>query len=253
MQNRTHFIISPEPRLLLMYPRVKGKTHWLILVFSALMFLLACGEKTISPDDNRLGLEYYPLETGQYRIYDVDEILYSISSFDTLQYQLRESVVNAFENAEGTTTYTIHREKRNNDQDQWELDSVWTARKTSTLAISVENNVSLIKMVFPINNGLSWDSNKFNQSGEKRFSYDLNLADTTLANEKMTDLVKVIQSEIEENIVNRDERYEIFAPNVGLIVKHGIRLSFCTVDCPVQKTIESGRFIQQTLFSYGKE
>lgn len=224
-----------------------------LIPFMAIWFLMACTEKTISPDDNRLGLEYYPLEIGQYRIYDVDEILYSISSFDTLQYQLRESVVDAFENAEGTTTYTIHRQKRDDEQAAWQLDSVWTARKTSTLAISVENNVSLIKMVFPIENDLSWDSNKFNQSGEKRFTYDLNVADTTLADQKHEGLVKVVQSEIEENIVNRDERYEIFAPNVGLIIKHGIRLSFCTVDCPAQKTIVAGRFIQQTLFSYGKE
>ena len=108
-------------------------------------------------------------------------------------------------------------------------------------------------MIFPIENNLEWDSNVLNAASQKIFIYNTNLADTTLAGESLADLVEVIQSDIEENIVNRDQRSEIYARNIGLVIKTGITLSFCTVDCPDQKTIESGRYIHQTLTSYGVE
>jgi hypothetical protein len=222
-------------------------------LFSMVFVLGACSEKNITLDQDRLGLEYFPLEVGQYRIYDVDEIIYNISSFDTLKYELRESVVDSFENSEGSTTYTIRREKRLNDQVAWDLDSVWSARKTNSIAISVENNISLVKMVFPVENGTSWDGNIFNSSGERLFTYDLNVAPITIGSDEFTDLVKVIQSDIPENIVNQDQRFEIYATGIGLVGKNGIMLTFCTVDCPDQKTIIAGRFIDQRLKSYGQE
>ena len=230
----------------------KSILHIFFFVLSAAL-LVSCSEKTISPDNNRLGLEYFPLETGQFRVYDVDEILYSISSFDTLKYQLKESVVSTFENAEDGITYTIHREKRNTDQETWKLDSVWSARKTNSIAVSVENNISFVKMVFPIKNDLRWDGNVLNSLAEKQYVYDMNLEKMTFSEQVFTDLVKVIQSDVEENIVNRDERYEIYAKEVGLVEKYGMSLMYCTVDCPSQKTIVSGRFIQQTLTSYGQD
>lgn len=233
---------------------MQNKSILHILFFGLIATLwISCSEKAISPDNNRLGLEYFPLEIGQYRIYDVDEILYSISSFDTLKYELKETVVSSFENAEGGTTYTIHREKRNTGQETWKLDSVWSARKTNALAVSVENNISFVKMVFPVKNDLRWDGNVMNSLAEKQYVYDMNLEKMTFSEQEFSDLVKVIQSDVEENIVNRDERHEIYAKEVGLVEKYGMSLMYCTVDCPSQKTIVSGRFIQQTLTSYGQE
>ncbi len=61
----------------------------------------------------------------------------------------------------------------------------------------------------------------------------------------------MIQSDVPENLVNRNQRQEIYAPGVGMIIKNSIILGFCTLDCPDEKTIESGRSIQLTLSSYG--
>jgi hypothetical protein len=108
-------------------------------------------------------------------------------------------------------------------------------------------------MVFPVENGTSWDGNIFNSSGERLFTYDLNVAPITIGSDEFTDLVKVIQSDIPENIVNQDQRFEIYATGIGLVGKNGIMLTFCTVDCPDQKTIIAGRFIDQRLKSYGQE
>jgi hypothetical protein len=234
---------------------IKIKTYLSLMWKVALVIFVlnCCSEKNITLDEDRLGLDYFPLEVGQYRVYDVYEILYNISSFDTLAYELRESVVNSFENSEVSTTYTINREKRLNDTELWKLDSVWTARKTKAIAVSIENNISLVKVVFPIEDKINWDANIFNSSGERLFTYDLNVEPMTIGNEEFSDLVKVIQSDILENIVNQDQRHEIYAKGIGLISKNGIMLTFCTVGCPDQKTIIAGRFIEQTLKFYGQE
>ena len=233
----------------------KGSTFrsYTILTLLSVLFYFSCSESTVTPDDSQLGLEYFPVEIGQFRVYDVDEIIYQISGNDTLNYELRESIVDSFENLEGALTYTVHREKKFDEVSGWQLDSVWTVRKNNTTLVSVENNVPIIKMVFPVENSTSWDSNQLNAGNQKLFFYNIDVEDMVVSADTLTDLVQVVQSEVDENIVNRDERFEIYAPNIGLIMKSGITLTFCTVDCPDQKTIVSGRFIDQVLTSYGSQ
>ena len=108
-------------------------------------------------------------------------------------------------------------------------------------------------MVFPIENGTTWDGNILNASAQKLYSYDLDIPDTTVMEMAFSKPVKVIQSNIPENVVNRDQRYELYAENAGMIVNYGITLEYCTVDCPDEKTIEAGRFIHMTLKAYGEE
>lgn len=223
-----------------------------------LILIIGCSESKIDPSNNQLGLEYFPLETGQFRIYDAQEILFTVLGSDTTNFQLKESVVDSFTNVENSFTYIIHRETRLNETEVWQLDSVWTARRTANFAIMVENNRSIVKLVFPIEHGTQWDGNELNGLNEKLFTYDLNIADTTLSENQFSNLSKVIQSDIPENIVNRDERYEIYAENVGLIIKNSINLEFCQskpdeTPCPATKSIESGRIFIATLTSYGKE
>ena len=60
--------------------QTKNRSYFLHIwtLFLMVFVLGACSEKNITLDQDRLGLEYFPLEVGQYRIYDVNEILYTI-------------------------------------------------------------------------------------------------------------------------------------------------------------------------------
>ena len=181
-----------------------------IYLFVWFGLLWSCDEATINPDENRLGLEYFPLETGRYSVYDVQEVNYSILGSDTSNYQLRQSVVDSFLNAENNFTYILNREVRTSDNEQWSLDSVWTARRSTSIGVVNENNVAFIKLVFPIENDLTWDGNKLNKNVSEQYRYDLELADTTVFNTEYKNVVRVIQSDVPENLVNRDERQEIY-------------------------------------------
>ncbi|MFT4535622.1 MAG: hypothetical protein ACI9P5_002991 [Saprospiraceae bacterium] len=217
------------------------------------LILLGCSESTIIPETTESDLHYFPVQTGQYRIYDVDEVIFTVLGSDTSHYELKESVVDSFVNTTNSISYIVNRETRLTTSEPWSLDSVWTARISNIQAVLVENNVNIIKLVFPIEQGLSWNGNELNSRNEKQFTYDLNVPDTTLFENQFSDGLRVVQSNIPENLINRDERFEIYAKGVGLIIKSTITLEFCQMDCPETKSIESGRIFKATLKEYGSE
>ncbi|MDN5210644.1 hypothetical protein QQ020_01255 [Fulvivirgaceae bacterium BMA12] len=218
----------------------------IIILFSS------CDTDTLEPNSSRLGFDFFPLEKGLFRTYDVEDIQYSVLSIDTLRYQLREQVVDSFLNQEDDYTYIIHRFSRVNENQSWGLDSVWTARQTPRQAISTENNVSFIKLIFPVNENAAWDGNALNvNQGDEYVIQDLFNPKTYKEKEVRT--VTVLQED-EEDLLIKDERKEIFAEHIGLAEKTFIKLEFCDdSDCFGQKVIERGRALRLVLIDYGKE
>jgi hypothetical protein len=226
--------------------------HKILFSFLAVI-LFGCSDSKINPIANESDLLYFPMQTGQFRIYEVDEILFTVLGSDTSHYELKETVVDSFLNSTNTITYVLNRETRSTSIVPRTFDSVWTARISDNFAVQVENNLSIVKLVFPVKQGLSWNGNELNSRTEKQFIYDLNVSDTNLFNNMWSDALKVIQSNVPENLINRDERFEIYAKGVGLIIKNSIDLEYCQKDCPATKSIESGRIFEATLKAYGIE
>ena len=224
-----------------------------VAVFLGIVLVLAsCDTDTLEPDASRLGFTFFPLEKGLYRVYDVEEIQYSVLSFDTTRYQLKEQVVDSFPNQANDYTYVIHRFSRPGESAPWGLDSVWTARQTPIQAISTENNVSFVKLVFPVNEDVTWNGNALNTKEDDDYVI-IDLFDVRTFNEQEFRTVTVLQGD-EEDLLVRDERKEIFGEHIGLVEKTFIKIEFCDdSDCFGQKVIERGRALQLTLIDHGKE
>ena len=224
------------------------------LVGFLLIFLLctSCDSDTLEPDASRLGYNFFPLEKGLFKVYDVEEIQYSVLGFDTTSYQLKELVADSFLNQTATYTYVIHRFSRPGENAPWGLDSVWTARQTPIQAITIENNISFVKLVFPVKEDVVWDGNVLNANETDEYVIrDLN--DTRTYNDVEVRTVSVLQGD-EEDLLIRDFREEIFAEHIGLVEKTFIQLAFCNdSECFGQKVIERGRALQLTLIDYGKD
>ena len=120
-------------------------------------FLLGCSEEPLPPQTERVGFDFFPLQTGLFRTYEVEQVEFSVITSDTSRFQLQEVVVDSFLNAENDYSYILHRLTRADEGSEWQLDSVWTTRRTSTLAVVVENNISIIKLVFPVAADKEWD------------------------------------------------------------------------------------------------
>ncbi len=224
--------------------------------------IAACESETLPPQNNRLGISYFPLEVGRYSDYQVETIEYSlISEPDTQQYQLREVVADSFPGQGGEVVYRLERLVRLEASQEWRLDSVWTARKSPQRIVVVENNVPIVKLVFPFRPGLEWDANALNS--RELDNYELRSTSPMLLEEINSPLdsnlfintLTVIQTESQDTIITNIQASETYAENLGLIYKKSLRLQYCASEpeCIGLGLLESGRIYRQTLIAYGKE
>lgn len=139
--------------------------RYLTLVALIYFLLAACtdGEQILENVDLDFGYDYFPLEVGDYVIYEVDSIIYdpqeSTVIVDTNSIQVREEVVDAFEGDDGQIFYKIERSERDSAGLTWQLTDVWSAHRTDRQAIRQEENLRFIKLLFPITGGSTWNAN----------------------------------------------------------------------------------------------
>ncbi len=231
---------------------MKGSINYAVIVLVVLSLLQSCSSDSIEPDTSRVGFDYFPLETGLFRIYDVEDITFSVLGNDTANFQLKEQVVDSFQNQNGDFTFILHRFSRADDSQPWGLDSVWTARRTPWQAIVVENNVPFIKLSFPIKLDSVWDGNALN-IGEKDEYFITELFGSITVNEQELVTIKVNQEE-QEDIIAKNTRNETYGKDVGLVAKNKVAIEFCNeTDCFGQQIIERGSSLKLTLIEFGKE
>lgn len=207
------------------------------------------------PDTTRVGFDFFPLQVGDFRVFEVEEITKTILfGYDTTRFQLKESLVDSFPGQGGDVIYLLHRSKRLSANDAWDLDSVWTTRRNQSQAVTVENNVPYIKMVFPIDENKIWDGNKLNSVDNDAYEMRNLFASFDTGLEVFEETLTVIQNEKLDSIDILDFRKEVYGLNIGLIYKSSSYLEFCDdIDCLGLKEIEQGRILKQTIIDYGKE
>ncbi len=222
----------------------------IVIVLSGLLLLISCHEQRVAKP-RALGKDFYPIEIGQYRIYDVEEIQYKLIGFDTIQYQLRETFFDSIVSLD-QVSYLIKRDRRDNHGDVWVSDSVWVATPTKHILSINENNIPFIKLTFPVKVGAEWDGNSLNSKGEGTYYYQ-SLSEAIIDSIAVEDHIRLIIEDIPRNIVNQDERSEIYARGIGLVQKKYLTLGFCAVNCTPLGEIQAGRFLNQILIEIGNE
>lgn len=228
-------------------------SRFIIAAFILSFLFSQCSNDEIEPDFDRVGFSFFPVKVGNWRVYEVNRSTFRIFG-DTLveNFQLREEIVDFFINSENDTTYILHRSKRLMDSDDFELDSVWSVRRTPNQAIVIENNAPIVKLGFPIKDGLSWDANVLNTMEEEIHEMDDLGFELTVGGITFTNTLRVIQSDVQDTIIRFDQRFDHYALNVGLIQSSGLILNYCsTIDCLGMGIVESGLNFEQELIDYG--
>ncbi len=239
---------------------MRMRFEYLFLVL--LIVISSCGSSNIEdaepPLDPDLGKSYFFLAPNKFREYDVYEIRYlAVDISDTLEYQLREEVREEF-TVNGISSRLIHRLVRDNSDQPWSLDSVWSARVERERAVSVENNLPLQKMIFPVDTTRRWDRNLFNSKEslvQKYLTFDEPF--TQGFNTFLNATVVEVSNQRSQNpdgidVTFRDLRTEVYADSIGLVRKEYEQLRFCTVGpCALQEIVQSGRYYRETLIAHG--
>ncbi len=199
------------------------------LIFPLLfLFIISCSdsEKVIPA----LGVDYFPLRTGDYAIYEVDETTILSSVKTVISYDLKVTVTDSSVNNQGEVTYILLREKRTMASGNWGNLDTWSARIVNNKAIQNEGNVTFVKLMFPPALNLNWDGNEYNNlvnNGELFYDGDNTpyfisewVQPITLSTGFSSDnSLTVVQNDYNDPITGIDERKEIYAREVGLIYK----------------------------------
>lgn len=249
------------------------KKQFFPFLFILSLVISSCGGSATSeiiPAINaEAGKSYFFLEEGKFREYEVYEIRYrAVGLSDTLAYQLREEVKESFM-SNGTRSNVIHRYTRVDENQEWSLDSVWSARVERDRAVSMENNVPIVKIIFPALEERTWDANLFNtrqedvfkvitfdpdQESENQTSFRVPVAGSAAS---FTEVL-VVEHETFEDLIDKDVRMEVYKDSVGLVYKEYETLKFCTSTtvCDYDENnpgefIVSGRYYREILTAHG--
>lgn len=227
---------------------------WAGALFAFALLLSSC-ERNAEPDLQQLGWEYFPVKLGQYYLYDVYRIDYNFASEnDTSTYEVKEVVADYYLNQQNDSVYIFRRYRRSTPEAQWLLDSAYQVQRTPQWIIQTANNRPVLKIAFPVGEGRTWNANLFNTATPDEyaiaevgqpFETDFSLYPTTL---------QVIQEEVEDKIVETNQRKEVYASGIGLVYKRTNIIKYCSTNsCLGQEIINSGQLLEIQLKETGTE
>lgn len=211
-----------------------------LILFSLILGLIACENSTVAPNEEILGLQFFPIDFQNVDRYEVKEINYNNDgTIDTTQYLLQDEwndsiAINGGVKLEGYR-YQI------NQSGQKSIVSTIVKTRTSNLAILKIGNSEEIKLSFPVTEGKTWNGTP-EEFEEDYFTIQQAFQSYELGDSTYENTVQIIQEDNQDSISNYDQRIEVYAANTGLIYRISSQIEFCRdTECLGLQEIEFGK------------
>ncbi|MBC5991816.1 hypothetical protein [Pontibacter cellulosilyticus] len=236
----------------------------LFCLLIAVAGIAGCETTYIEQDREALGLDYYPLEIGDFKVYKVVDIKYQNNIATKDSFEMREVVDTTFLDQTNTLNYKIVRSIKRYGQNEWVEDSVMTVVKSNEYVVLTKDNTKYVKFVFPVKEGKIWLGDAFNDRVVNELETDPYLRKepytyTALgepAEVKGTvypNTVTVVQGKPKNDILLLDDRKEIYAKGIGRVYRLFNRVVYCNnTSCPQDTGYKlNGHERHETLITYG--
>jgi hypothetical protein len=237
--------------------------------------LLSCNKQTTEDIAVDFGYQYFPLELGQTRTYQVDSILFdpdiSGTAIDSSTSFAREVIIDTIRSINGAVQYIIERSIRSDAGAPWQTTDIWTATRTEQQAFRTEENLRFLKLTFPIDDQNRWDPTLFfdntleitvaGETLEAFRNWEGRMQETgamvEILGQTYTDVIKTTLAD-DTNLIERRYVSEWYAPELGLIFSEKQILDTqCQVCCsldfelcdalPWRQKAEKGLIVRQQL------
>ena len=228
----------------------RGRMEFKKLSWISLVLVLACN----SSDPDPIIESYFPLDIGFYQIYQVEETRYlAFQPPQNYSYQLRSKILDRFTNTSGGTTHVIQRNIRPDEFADWEISETWSVRTENPYIIVNEGNEPFVRLVTSPAKNLSWNGNMYNSlEPDDYLITESGIEFTTDDGLTFNDCVVVVQED-ESNLVNKDERIEVYSPGKGLVFKESKVWNYNCSGGTCTDQIVSGYYLKMTLIESGQE
>jgi hypothetical protein len=229
-------------------------------LFILLLFIAGCSEQALVKPD--IGFSYFPIQVGDFSIYNVEQTDIISSNSTTYSFQLRVTVTDSVLES-NTLTYFLKREKRDNSTSNWIPFETWSVRLTEDEIIQNENNIWFVKLIFPLSQRVKWNGNVYNNldnngnlfngiGSDQYFISEFNKPVTLNSGFQSDETITVVHNNFSDDIVGVDKRLEMYSKHVGLIYKEVTQLEYCTsTACIGQQKPVKGTILMQTLIEHG--
>ncbi|MBI5540541.1 MAG: hypothetical protein HY951_10820 [Bacteroidia bacterium] len=215
------------------------------------VFFIGCQKENTQNKVNYY-YSYFPLTKGLQRIYKVtDRTIDKDINFDsTLTYELMEIVDSFYTDIASEPAWRIVRFTRADSTKDWHLIDVWENQVSNNNAFSIEENIRIVKLIFPPKSGVSWNGNAFNTLASKTFTIT-DIDKQLEINDMSFDSVLTVYQDKSETMINKYHTIENYAVNVGLINKTIISIDYAQIipGLPIEQRISRGRLYYQTIIS----
>jgi hypothetical protein len=206
---------------------------------------------------------YFPLDSGNYIIYNVDSITYNYNQLsyerDTVRFQWMRVVGDTFYDNQNRLSYKIYIYRRpDSTYSNWTIDRVWYATPATTNMQLIEDDLRFIKLIFPPALNETWGGNLYvpatandQYSVFQNWNYYYENTDTTYIMNGLTFNNSLVVSEVnQQNLINKTLRTEVYVQNVGMIYEEWEALSKTIVSTDWNTGPESGFRIRMYAWKY---
>ncbi|MGM0581847.1 MAG: hypothetical protein ACQETL_14260 [Bacteroidota bacterium] len=214
-----------------------------LILFSLIIVFTACENSTVAPNEEFLGLQFFPVDFKNIDRYEVEEINYNNDgTIDTIRYFLQDEWTDSI-SSNGDVKLEGYRYRIDQDG-QKEIVSTIIKNRTPNLAKLKLGNSEEVKISFPISEGKSWNGMP-EEFEEDKFTIFKAFQAYELGDSTFENTVQIIQEDNQDSISNYDQRIEVYAANTGLIFRISSQLEFCRdTECLGLQEIEFGKTIR---------
>lgn len=185
--------------------------------------------------------DYYPLQPGDYWVYQVTQERYTGANTSTKQsWQVQETVSSSY-SQNGQLVYQIDESVRPTAQSTWKLTAIYTVYKTPAEVVSQERNVPTVRLTFPVAVSTRWNVNAYNASPDTLLRYQ-NVNGSFTSNGRLFANTISVVGPNDSTLIDQTKYQRVYARHVGLVYREDTAISFCqsSPDCVGKGRIESG-------------
>lgn len=246
-----------------------GIMKYLLLLLISLTASIGCENESEQRAVDE-GRDYYPVAEGRQWVYAYDSITYQrqLNRVDTVNGYLRETITDVRLEAQGDAIYRLERHLADTPVGPWRIDAVWNIIVSGRQLIRVEENLPIIKMVFPVLEAVRWDGlDRIDRTVEisvagdpmevynlwSDFEYLSKGSAETVNGQTYDDVVTVLETDAREDSI-LDYKYSVtqYARGVGMITHQQdiLECSNCNPDLDWDIKGDRGYRLSLNLISY---